>query len=46
MKKLSFLVPVEGSQIEQQKKTAINRAKLLGQDWLTDWMNEYINKYI
>jgi hypothetical protein len=30
--KLSLLVPLEGSQTEQQKKSAINKAKLLGQD--------------
>ena len=42
MKKLSFLLPLEGSQIEQQKKSAINKAKLLGQDWLTDWRNEWM----
>jgi len=28
MKKLSFLVPLEGSQTEQQKKSAINRVEL------------------
>lgn len=36
MKKLSFLLPLEGSHTEQQKKSAINRAKLLGQDWLNE----------
>jgi len=40
--KLSLLVPLEGSQTEQQKKSAINKAKLLGQDWLIEWIYKQI----